>query len=66
MRCHTFGFQSINLEGMHRFHLNFTEACSIIKYRSSLIKVVIRKSLTELWPFLLRFWLNCQSVVSNQ
>ena len=35
-RCHTFGFRSLTLEGMHHFHSNFTEGSSIIKYRSSL------------------------------
>ena len=45
------GFQSITLEGMHQFHLNFTEGSSIIKYRPSSQKGVIRKLLTELWPF---------------
>ena len=32
-----------NFEGMHQFHSNFTEGSSIW---------VIRKILTELWPFL--------------
>ena len=36
---------------MHKFHLNFTEGSIIIKYRSSSIKGVIRKIMTELWPF---------------
>ena len=35
-RCHTLGFQSITLEGMHQFHSNFTEGSSIIKYKSSM------------------------------
>ena len=32
--CHTLGFQSITLEGMHQFHSNFTEGSSTIKYKS--------------------------------
>ena len=59
-RRHTFDFQSITLEGMHKFHLNFTEASRIIKiqiklkkgascnYRSNLNLEVICKLLTEL------------------
>ena len=46
---------SITHEGMHQFHLNFTEELGIIKYRSSSIRGgggLIRKILTELWPFL--------------
>ena len=30
-----FRFRVITLEGMHQFHLNFTEGSIIIKYRSS-------------------------------
>ena len=30
-----FRFRLITLEGMHQFHLNFTEGSIIIKYRSS-------------------------------
>ena len=40
-------------EGMHQFHSNFSEGSSIIKYRSSSKKGVIRKILTELWPLIL-------------
>ena len=47
-----FFFRSKTLEGMHQFHLNFTKESGIIKYRSSLIRGVIRKMLTEVWPFL--------------
>ena len=35
---HTFDFQSITLEGMHKFHLNFTEASRIIKIQIKLKK----------------------------
>ena len=49
---HNFGFRSITLEGMHQFHLNFTEGSSTIHYMSSLIRgEVIRKILTELGLF---------------
>ena len=50
-RCHTFGFHSITLEGMHRFHSNFTEGSSIIKYRASM-KGGNPQCLNALWPFL--------------
>ena len=50
-RCHTFGFQSITLEGIHRFHSNFTEGSSIIKYRASM-KGGNPQCLNALWPFL--------------
>ena len=67
LRLHTFGFRSITIEWMHQFHSNITERSNIIKCRSRSIKGVIRKILTELWPFiLLRFWLNFQFVVSDQ
>ena len=62
----TFGFRSITLEGMHQFHLNFTEGSNIIKFRSSSKRGVIRKISMNYGPFLLRFWLNCQFVVSNR
>ena len=48
LSSHTFGFRLMTLEGMHQFHLNFTEGSSIVKYRSSSKKWVIRKILTEL------------------
>ena len=41
----------ITLEEMHQIHLNFTKGSSIIKYRSSSIKGVIHKILSELWPY---------------
>ena len=50
-RRHTFDFQSIILEGMHQFHLNFTEALGSLKYRSSSKMGVIQIFVTELWPF---------------
>ena len=39
--------------------LTITEGFSIIKYKSSSKMEVIRKILTELWPFFISFWLNC-------
>ena len=33
--CHTIGLRLIILEGMHKFHSNFTEGSSITKYRSN-------------------------------
>ena len=59
----------MTLEGMHQFHLNFTEGSNIIKYRSSSKRGgggVIRKFLMSYGLFLLRFWLNCQFVVSDR
>ena len=58
---------------MHQFHLNFTEGSNIIKYRSSSKRGGgggggNPQIFDELWPFffLLRFWLNCQFVVSDR
>ena len=51
MHVALFGFRSIRFEVMHRFHFKFTEGYSIIKYRSGLNLEIIRKFLTELWPF---------------
>ena len=50
-RRHTFRFHSITLEGMYGFHSNFVELYITIKYRSSLILVIIRQILAELWSF---------------
>ena len=48
---HTFRFRSITFEGMYGFHSNFAELYITIKYRSSLILVIICQILAELWPF---------------
>ena len=37
--------------GMHWFYWKFAEGYIIVKYRSSLILVIIRKTLAKLWPF---------------
>ena len=58
-RSQTFGIRSITFQGLHQFHSKFTKGSSIIKYRSTSKREVIRNILTELWIFLLRFWLNC-------
>ena len=42
------GFRSTT---QFQFHLNITEGSSIIKYRSSSKRGVIRKMLNELWSF---------------
>ena len=36
---------------MHCFYRMFAEGYIIVKYRSSLILVIVRKILAELWPF---------------
>ena len=61
--CHTFCFRSITLEEMHQFHSNFKDMSSIIEYRSSSKKEVIRKILTVMAPSYLDF---DESVVSDQ
>ena len=50
-RRHTFRFRSIAFEGMYGFQSNLAELYIIIKYRSSLILVIICQILAELWPF---------------
>ena len=47
---HTFYFRSKTLKGVHQFHLNFTKESGII-IQVKFDKEVIRKMLTELWPF---------------
>ena len=49
--CVDIGFHSITFAGMHWFYWKFAEGYIIIKYRSSLILVIIRKILGKLWPF---------------
>ena len=44
-------FCSITFEGRHWFHSVFAELYITIKYRSSLILVIICQILAELWPF---------------
>ena len=63
-RQHTFPFRSVTFEGMYWFHSNFAELYITIKYRSSLILVIIRQILAELLPF---FWLSfcCLFLLSN-
>ena len=50
-RYHTFSFCSITFEGTHWFYLKSAEVYIIVKYRSSLILVIICQILAELWPF---------------
>ena len=45
-------FSSAAFEEMHWFHSNFAELYITVKYRSSLILVIIHQILAELWPFL--------------
>ena len=45
---------------MHQFHSKFRKGYSIIKYRSSSKREVIRKILIELWPF---FYLDFDLIV---
>ena len=47
----TLCFHSITFEGMYGFHSDFAELYITIKYRSSLILVIICQILAELWPF---------------
>ena len=49
--CVDIGFWSITFAGMHWFYWKFAEGYIIVMYRSSLILVIIRKVLAELWPF---------------
>ena len=51
-RRHTFRFCSITFEGMYWFHSNFAEHYITIKYKSSLILVVICQIFAELRPFI--------------
>ena len=44
-------FCSITFEGLHWFHSNFAELHITVKYKSSLILVIICQILAELWPF---------------
>ena len=50
-RCHTYRLRSITFEGIHWFHSNFVELYITVKYRSSLILVIIRQILAELCSF---------------
>ena len=45
------GFRSITFAEMHWFYWKFAEGYIIVKYRSGLILVIIRKNLAKLWPF---------------
>ena len=49
--CVDIGFCSITFAGMHWFYCKFAEGLTIVKYRSSLILVIICKILAKLWPF---------------
>ena len=52
---HTFCFRSITFEGMHWFHSNFAEHYLTIKYKSSLILIIIRQILAVMALFRLSF-----------
>ena len=49
--CVDIGFHSITFAGMHWFYWKFAEGYIIVKYRSSMILVIICKILGKLWPF---------------
>ena len=49
--CVDTGFHSIIFAEMYWFYWKFADGYIIVKYRSSSILVIIRKILTELWPF---------------
>ena len=64
--CVDFGFGSITFAGMHWFYWKFAEGYIIVKYRSSLILVIICKILTELWPFFDLVFVGVLILVSDQ
>ena len=59
-------FWSITFEGMRWFHSNFAELYITVKYRSSMILVIIRQILAELWPFFDLVFHGVLVLVSNQ
>ena len=60
------GFWSINFAGMHWFYWKLAEGYIIVKYRSSLISVIISKILAELWPFFELVFVDVLILVSTQ
>ena len=48
--CVDIGFRSITFAGMHWLYWKFAKGYTIVKYRSSLILVIICKILCKLWP----------------
>ena len=60
--CVDIGFRSITFAGMHWFYWKFAEGYIIVKYRSILIFVIIRKILAEIWPFFDLFFCFCVDI----
>ena len=60
------GVCSVTFAGMHWFYWKFAEQYIIVKYRSDLILVIIRKILAELWSFFNLLFVGVLILVSAQ